>query len=248
MDNYYTSPVIWITEIPQQIRLWNPSKNRKGVPEAIKSKQKLQTSQVIFRRNEESKLLAVKFHDKRDVHMLSTIHEATIAVQSKIDRNNNEYVAKPACVVDYVSKMGCVDLSGQINQYDSCIHKTSKWYKKLFFQLFSTCASCDSHDFKVSLVNSLLEDAPEAPKPTSSRGRKPTAEKAARLVERHFPENIPAKPGAKRQRPCRDCYACNCKKSAREGFKRKQTSFWCPDSEVALFVPDCFSVYHSVQN
>ena len=57
-------------------------------------------------------------------------------------------------------------------------------------------------------TDSLLEEAPEAPKPTSSRGRKPTGEKAACLVERHFPENIPAKPGAKRHRTCRDCYAC----------------------------------------
>ena len=87
-------------------------------------------------------MLAVKFHDKRDLHMLSTIHEATIAVlsKSKRDRNNSEYVAKPACVVDYVSKMRGVHLSGQINQYDSCIRKTSKWYKKLFFHLFLTCA------------------------------------------------------------------------------------------------------------
>ena len=143
MDNYYTSP-----ELFEELRFHNTyacgtlRKNRKGVPEAIKSKQKLQTSQVIFRRNEESKLLAVKFHDKRDLHMLSTIHEATIAVlsKSKRDRNNSEYVAKPACVVDYVSKMRGVHLSGQINQYDSCIRKTSKWYKKLFFHLFLTCA------------------------------------------------------------------------------------------------------------
>ena len=255
MNNYYTS-----SELFEELRFHNTNacgtlwKNRKGVPEAIKSKQKLQTSQVIFRRNEESKLLAVKFLDKQDLHMLSTIHEATIAVLSKRDRNNNEYVAKPACVVDYVSKMGSVHLSGQINQYDSCIHKTSKWYKKLFFHLFSTCAlwtrssstrslltqkkKLDSHDFRISLVNSLLEEAPEAPKPTSSRGRKPTGEKAAHLVERLFPENILAKPGAKRHRTCRDCYACNCKKSAREGFKRKQTSFWCPDCEVGC--PLCF--------
>ena len=28
----------------------------------------------------------------------------------------------------------------------------------------------------------------------------------------------------------------------------QQTFFWCPDCEVALCVPDCFHVYHFVQN
>lgn len=262
MDNYYTSP-----ELFEELRVHNTyacgtlRKNRKGVPEAIKMKQKLQTSQVIFRRNEESQLLAVKYHDKRDVHMLSTIHEATMAVLSKRDRNNNEFVAKPACIVDYVSKMGGVDLSDQINQYDSCLRKTTKWYKKLFFHLFNLCIvnsyllykkfsekKLNSHDFKIALARSLIEEAPDAPKPNKSRGRKHTGDKAARLTERHFPENIPAKPGAKRLKPCRDCYACNPKKTARQGFKRKQTSFWCPDCEKVLCVPDCFRVYHSMQN
>ena len=51
----------------------------------------------------------------------------------------HEYVAKPACVVDYVSKMGCFDLSDQINQYGSYIRKTSNGYKKLFFHMFNLC-------------------------------------------------------------------------------------------------------------
>lgn len=160
-----------------------------------------------------------------------------------------------------VSKMGGVDLSDQINQYDSCLRKTTKWYKKLFFHLFNLCIvnsyllykkfgerKLNSHDFKIALARSLIEEAPDAPKPNTSRGRKHTSDKAARLTERHFPENIPAKPGAKRLKPCRDCYACNPKKTARQGFKRKQTSFWCPDCEKALRVPDCFRVYHSMQN
>lgn len=121
-----------------------------------------------------------------------------------------------------VSKVGGVDLSDQINQYDSCLRKTTKWYKKLFFHLFNLCIvnsyllykkfsekKLNSHDFKIALARSLIEEAPDASKPNTSRGRKHTGDKAARLTERHFPENIPAKPGAKRLKPCRDCYACN---------------------------------------
>jgi hypothetical protein len=262
MVNYYSSP-----ELFEELRVHNTyacgtlRKNRKKVPEAIKLKQKLLPTQVIFRRNEESQMLAVKYHDKRDVHMLSTIHEATMAVLSQRDRNN-EYIAKPTCIVDYVSKMGGVDLSDQINQYDSCLRKTTKWYKKLFFHLFNLCIinayllytkftdedKLDSHQFKVELAKAFINEAPNAPTPNICQGRKHTGDRPLHLRERHFPDNIPAKPGAKRLRPSRDCFACNTKKSIRDGFKRKQTSFWCPDCEKPLCILKCFRVYHSVDN
>ena len=54
-------------------------------------------------------------------------------------------------LVDYCKKMGGVDLSDQIGQYFTCLRKTSKWYKKLFFHLLNVvvihfvqeiCSSC----------------------------------------------------------------------------------------------------------
>ena len=54
------------------------------------------------------------------------------------------------------------------------------------------------------------------------RGRKFAGEQPECLFGRHFPEFIPAIPGAKR---AHDCAACNKRKKDREGFRRKQTTF-----------------------
>ena len=61
-------------------------------------------------------------------------------------------------------------------------------------------------------------------------------------------EYILATPGAKRKRPSRDCVGCNPVKSKWTGWKRKQTSFWCPDCQKPLCIPECFRAYHTVKN
>ena len=82
MDNYYTSP-----ELLNELDMLNTyacgtlRRNRKGVPEAIKNKTKMKLNEAIFRRK--GNLVVVKFHDKRDVVMLLTIHEAEMCVLNK---------------------------------------------------------------------------------------------------------------------------------------------------------------------
>ena len=58
----------------------------------------------MFRRRDG--LLDVKYHDKRDVHMLSSIHEVTMMVTHRLDRRTNEPILTPAPIVDYIKKMG----------------------------------------------------------------------------------------------------------------------------------------------
>lgn len=63
--------------------------------------------------------------------------------------------------------------------------------------------------FRILLVNALLQEAENALKAQALRGRKILGERPSRLQNRHFPNHIPAKEGAKRSRPARDCAACN---------------------------------------
>jgi len=138
MDNYYTSPELFRELESQNTYAFGTLRvNRKGVPDAMKIKRKLRPTECIFQRSEN--LLVVKYHDKRDVCMLSTIHEATVSVLDKVDRTTNNAVSKPTCIVDYIRLMGGVDLSDQMNSYNSCLRKTTKWYRKLFFHLFNLC-------------------------------------------------------------------------------------------------------------
>ena len=97
--------------------------------------------------------------------------------------------------------------------------------------------------FRESLVHALVDSAVNAPLPDVSKGRR--TEPLARLSGRHFPSYHPQKEGAKWKRPLRDFKACNMATCDCIGFKRKQTSFYCPKCVVSLCVPDCFENYHT---
>lgn len=83
-------------------------------------------------------LLAMKWHDKREVYMLSTLHTEEF-VDTKIHYRTKEMIIKPKCVVDYNRSMGAVD---KIDMIISTIHsqrKNFKWYEKYFFHLLDLC-------------------------------------------------------------------------------------------------------------
>lgn len=84
--------------------------NRKGMPKAFPLVHS-QGNEAIFRRK--ANLLAIKFHEKRDVHMISTCHKATFKICNK-RHQPNQVVVKPSVIVDYCKHMGGVDLSDQM--------------------------------------------------------------------------------------------------------------------------------------
>lgn len=135
MDNYYTSPELFEelnaldTYACGTVRV-----NRKEVPVDIKQKKKLRQGEGIFRRR--GNLLALKYHDKRDIHMLTSIHQAQIALTDKHDKEGVP-ITKPVAIMDYIKKMGGVDLSDQSLQYYDVLRKSVKWWKKIFFHLFN---------------------------------------------------------------------------------------------------------------
>jgi hypothetical protein len=106
MDNYYTSPELF-TELDTMdtYACGTLRMNRKQVPKAMKLK--LKKGEIVFRRR--GNMFALKWHDKRNVSMLSTIHDADEVLLDKRDRNG-EPIVKPSCLYDYVKKMGGVDV------------------------------------------------------------------------------------------------------------------------------------------
>ncbi|XP_062614645.1 piggyBac transposable element-derived protein 4-like [Saccostrea cucullata] len=258
MDNYYTSPELYEElDLLDTYACGTLRSNRKNVPKIFSSLRKMKQGEGVFRRKKN--LLAVKFHDKRDIHMLTTIHEAKLVVTDKVDRRTQEPILKPKCIVEYIQKMGGVDLNDQIVQYYEVLRKCVKWWKKLFLHLFNLLLvnayilyrkyggniKKKSHlDFRVKLVKSLLESAPNAPRP-SRGGRK--SENIDRLTGRHFIQNIKPKEGAKRKNPMRDCIVCNLPVNERQGNKRKQTTFECRQCSVPLCLPNCFERYHTLK-
>ena len=261
MDNYYNSP-----ELFHQLALFNTYAcgtvrvNRHGMPAALKKQRAredrilLRQGQTIFRQKDN--MLAVKHHDKRDVFMITTIHPPLEVQLDKVDEDD-QHVWKPLCIVEYIQKMGGVDTADQIMKNYSVLRKTVKWWRKLFFYLF-TSAICNAYClhqkctaqplshyiFRKKIVRQLILTTPDAPQPVP-RGRK-AANPPQRLLGKHKPVYNIAKAGAKRQRPARDCVACNPPSRNRTGFKRKMSTYQCEQCEITLCVPHCFNVYHSV--
>lgn len=259
MDNYYTSPELFdLMSSYDTYACGTVRVTRKQVPKVFSGRKLKQQNETIFRRREN--LLAIKYHDKRDVHMLSTIHEAKLVVTDKINRRTNEPIMKPAAIIDYIQKMGGVDLSDQILQYYDVLRKCVKWWKKLFFHYFNLLVvnaytlhrkygghqKKRSHvDFRLSLVSALIESVPNVAKPRR-KGRR-SVEDLTRLTERHFIGHIQPKPGAKKQRVVRDCVVCNPGKKHRTGFVRKQSAYECIQCEKPMCNPECFQRYHTLK-
>lgn len=181
--------------------------------------------------------IAIKVHDKRDVRMLSTFHEAKLIVKVKDCVNRNEPVLKPNTVVDYCKHIGGVDVNDQICQYYDVPRKSVKWWKTLFFHLFNLLLVNSyilyqkfgnptkrriHQTFRQELACALMDAATTAPCPQPNKGRK--SEPIDRLFCRHFPWYIPCKQGAKHECSLRDCKAKNIVKE-QYGWLQKKANF-----------------------
>ncbi|KAK7495727.1 hypothetical protein BaRGS_00012947 [Batillaria attramentaria] len=54
-------------------------------------------------------VLCVKYKDKKDLYLLSTVHEGKVVETGKTDRRTNQPVRKPDVVQHYNSNMNAVD-------------------------------------------------------------------------------------------------------------------------------------------
>ena len=88
-------------------------------------------------------LLVLKWRDKRDVGMLTTVHTPAIVDSGKTHHATGEVVRKPECIDSYNKHMGAVDKTDIQISLAECTRKTRKWYKKLFLHLLDLC--CTMH-------------------------------------------------------------------------------------------------------
>jgi hypothetical protein len=134
-------------------------------------------------------LTAMLWRDKRDIYMLTKIHDAP--AEGNFCDDNGKAI-KPLIVADYSRHMGFVDKEDRMaNSYSIC-RRTLKWKKKLFFHLLdlailkryillsSRGGKKISHtDFRYTLGRNMLAQARRTvPRPL---GRRPCA---AALVNR----------------------------------------------------------------
>lgn len=247
VDNWYSSPTLFQYLFEESTGACGTVKpNRKGMPEFV---QKLDKGECETASTEN--MIAMKWVDKRPVHMLSTTCTAHMTGTGKIDRNTNTEMLKPDCVIKYNDKMGGVDKADMQVSFVECARKTLKWYKKLFFHLMDislynafvlyqvrTGKKPHFSEFRLNVAEQIIEKF----NVFAPRTNVATVDNPLRLTERHFPVAIPqtAAGGSRTQRRCRVCSQTKLQRK-----RRQSTRFMCSECDVALCVTPCFKIYHT---
>jgi len=108
MDNWYSSPTLYEYLLEHKTGTCGTVKERrKGMPVFPK---KLTKGQFIFAISKNPNIIACKWKDKRDVHMLSTVYTPKIVSINNCDRSGNK-IKKSQCILEYNVNMGLVDKS-----------------------------------------------------------------------------------------------------------------------------------------
>lgn len=70
----------------------------------------------------------LKWRDKRDVHMCTTIHDASfVDVPGRLNCTTGEPIRRPASIIPYDKHMGAVDRRDEIITYPAFKRRMLKW-------------------------------------------------------------------------------------------------------------------------
>eukprot|EP00063_Salmo_salar_P066961 XP_014041796.1 PREDICTED: piggyBac transposable element-derived protein 4-like [Salmo salar] len=252
VDSWYSSPTLFQYLLRANTGACGMVRSkRKGMPIF---KKKLSKGEVEFQTNGE--IMAVKWHDKRHVHVLSTVHTSTMSDTGKLDYVTGERKIMPDCVLEYNKKMGAVDKVEMQNTFVECARKSLKWYRKLFFHLIDialfnghvvhrqvTGQVISYQQYRVNLIRQILENHHTPRRP--STGGRPPSDNPLRLTGRHFPSDVPQTTlqGKSTRRHCKVCQT-----STRRQKRRKMTKYMCEPCNTALCIIPCFGEYHTLKH
>ncbi|CAK9824132.1 PiggyBac transposable element-derived protein 4 [Anthophora retusa] len=227
-----------------QVEAGSLRSNRRGNPPQVISKQ-LKRGKAIAKQNKKG-ITILKWKDKRDILVLSTKHSSEMVnVQS---RSGNKL--KPKIIVDYNRGKATVNLSDQMNGYNSPLRRSLKWYRKLAIELLLNTAVLNSFilfknittkrisitEFRKKLAV-YLTNCKEAEVPSSS---------IATSKKRHNLQTQPGRVSAVRK-CCKSCYEENAAQSGRKIARNltKQVITFCDTCEGQPFLClPCFNKIH----
>ena len=163
-------------------------------------------------------------------------------------RRTGKTKQKPEVIQDYNDYMDGVDRLDQLMAYYSFLHKSVKWWRKIFFWLLEVTVvnsyiiykeamkaksrkSLPHKRFRKAVLNTLVE--PMRTSGSTTRTRNPLN------LERLRPQKHILAKGVKR----RDCVVC----SKRDGGGRHLTMYFCDNcrSKPSMCPAGCFTKYHT---
>ncbi|XP_046837276.1 piggyBac transposable element-derived protein 4-like [Vespa crabro] len=241
LDNWFSSPILFNLLHKNSTNACGTVQRRQK--ELPKITDKLEKGEAVFRSSEN--LLAMKWCDRKEFYMLSTIHTVEFAEVPKKSKKN-EVILKPKCIIDYISSMDTIDKSDIAISTVDATCKSLKWYRKYFFHLIDICvwnAFClykhiteeqiSMAKFHLQLIKEILEKYHknhEYHQYDGSESNYPT-----RLIGKHFPTVYQS--GKKNRK--RRCVVCTA------GGIRRESKYHCEQCNVGLCVSPCFENYHT---
>ena len=201
--------------------------------------------------------LAVKWMDKKEVHVMSFIHG--ISYENIKRRGEDKECRKAYLICQYNTLMSGVDKCDQYLSTYSINRRSGKWWKKVLFRLVELAIinamviyfdkhkdfvkSCHPHKkFRIILSHQLVQPylnlASDGDITASSRGR-PTNCDGVRVSGKHFAVSMHP------TRKC--CKRCGYKKNASSKACYRKTSNYCSKYEVFV-CKGCFEVFDTRSN
>ena len=121
VDNWSSSPVLFERLLDEKKKACGTvRKNRIVMPSFGKLAERQQAFQTT------GELLALKWMDKREVHMLTTLYEPVMVEIGKVNRETGRKIKKPLCIAQYNVNMRAVDQVDRQNSFSECLRKTIK--------------------------------------------------------------------------------------------------------------------------
>lgn len=259
MDNFFSSPNLYQALADVNMGACGTLRsNRVGVPPAIKNAKLPKGAPPITVRDGIFQYIA--WQDKKMVNILTTLHNAeTCMKQVRCKDPNTNFIreiVKPKAVECYNQYMSGVDLVDQKLVTYLSIHRTVKWWKKVFVYLLEASFVNASiiwkalhpderffvDKFRMAVIRGLIEGYE---RPIANPGRRySTLDPHNRLIEKHFlMMNTDKTPKGKPAYP--DCEVCSDRNKPKG---RRQTNFMCKQCRVPLHPVTCFERYHTLMN
>jgi len=131
MDNFYSSPALFFQLFSRQTdAIGTVRSGRRGMPMTMR--RKIPRGAIVTMYTPE--LMALKWHDKKEVTMLSTVHDGATV---KVMKYGGKKVI-PLVIQDYNKSMGAVDQADQmLSAYPMERKRRKVWYKKFFRHLLN---------------------------------------------------------------------------------------------------------------
>ena len=259
IDNFYTSPSLLLALLDQGTYCTGTVRIiRKGFPKQLIPDKTYPTGTFRYAVcKQKNQLIGVWWRDRKDVFVLTTMHNKSAAAVMKRPKGEREKKETPCptAIIDYNNYMGGVDLADQmLSYYSMTSRRMLKWWKKVFWRMIDLCimnswiifhtntpnSSIKTQRlFRLELVQQLvqplidLRSSLHCPEYLQDKKGRKRGSSEPRLVGKHF-----AYKEEKRGR-CVICTRASPKK------KNAKTHNYCPKCQVYLCFGQCFETYHT---